>query len=218
MAAAQGGRDARHVRLSQAGSRGRPLRTASAGIACAFLLSAACVFGCAPSAAAPSVGASSAAESSSSAAAEAAAGEAAESGAHGRKAGESISGEEAGDVGASDGGAVDAAYVESLEDAAYLVDVRTPEEYAEGHIPGALNASYPKSTGGPCQAGENASSFRLAWGKLGVPADAHVVLYCRTGVRAASAQSALREDGYDNVEVYAGGWVDWISDSSRPIG
>lgn len=112
---------------------------------------------------------------------------------------------------------VDAAYVASLEDGAYLVDVRTPEEYAEGHIPGALNASYPKSTGGPCQSEENASSFRAAWEKLGVPADAHVVLYCRTGVRASAAYSALVEDGYANVELYEGSWADWTSDSARPV-
>ena len=112
--------------------------------------------------------------------------------------------------------AVDADYVARL-DGAYLVDVRTPEEYAAGHIPGALNASYPKSTGGPCQAEENASSFRVAWAQLGIPTDAHVVVYCRTGVRAAAAASALAEDGYRNVEVYEGSWTDWTSDPSRPV-
>ena len=113
--------------------------------------------------------------------------------------------------------AVDADYVAQLDGATYLIDVRTPEEYAAGHIPGALNASYPKSTGGPCQAEENASSFRAAWAQLGIPTDAHVVVYCRTGVRAAAAASALAEDGYRNVEVYEGSWTDWTSDPSRPV-
>lgn len=112
---------------------------------------------------------------------------------------------------------VDAAYVIALEDGAYLVDTRTVEEYTEGHIPGALNASYPKSTGGPCQAEENAASFRAAWAKLEVPLDAHVVLYCRTGVRASAAATALKEDGYANVEVYEGSWTDWTADPSRPV-
>ena len=113
--------------------------------------------------------------------------------------------------------AIDASYVAQLDDSTYLVDVRTDEEYAAGHIPGALNASYPKSTGGPCQAEENATAFRTAWQQLGIPTDAPVVLYCRTGVRAASAASALREDGYTNVEVYEGSWTDWSSDPSRPV-
>ena len=114
-------------------------------------------------------------------------------------------------------GVATAADVEALEEGAYLVDARTPEEYAEGHIPGALNASYPKSTGGPCQSEENSASFRNAWAKLGVPQDAHVVVYCRTGVRATAAASALVEDGYANVDVYEGSWVDWISDPARSV-
>jgi len=114
-------------------------------------------------------------------------------------------------------GSVTAGDVASLEEGAYLVDTRTSEEYAEGHIPGALNASYPKSTGGPCQTEENSASFRSAWAKLGIPQNAHVVVYCRTGVRATAAASALIEDGYTNVDVYEGSWTDWTSDSSRPV-
>ena len=106
--------------------------------------------------------------------------------------------------------------VMGLEEGAYLVDTRTYEEYVEGHIPGALNASYPKSTGGPCQSEENSASFRNAWAKLDIPKDAHVVVYCRTGIRASAAAAALMEDGYTNVELYEGSWTDWISDSSRP--
>ena len=99
----------------------------------------------------------------------------------------------------------------------YLVDARTPEEYDEGHIPGALNASYPKSTGGPCQAEENATAFRNAWAELDIPADAKVILYCRTSNRSSAAASALAEDGYTNLSVYEGGWTDWSSDPLRPI-
>ena len=107
--------------------------------------------------------------------------------------------------------------VMALEEGAYLVDTRTYEEYVEGHIPGALNASYPKSTGGPCQTEENSASFRNAWAKLDIPKDAHVVVYCRTGVRASAAASVLMEDGYTNVELYEGSWTDWITDPSRSI-
>lgn len=112
---------------------------------------------------------------------------------------------------------VDAQAVQNLPDTAYLVDTRTKEEYKAGHIPGALNASYPKSTGGPCQSGGNAAEFRSAWKNLSIPKDAEVVLYCRTGVRASAAASALVEDGYSLVKVYKGSWTDWTSDPSRPI-
>ena len=103
------------------------------------------------------------------------------------------------------------------DDDTYLVDTRTVEEYEEGHIPGALNASYPKETGGACAAEENAASFRANWSKLDIPKDAHVMLYCRTGVRATSAASALLKDGYTNIDVYEGSWTDWTRDSSRPV-
>ena len=117
----------------------------------------------------------------------------------------------------TEAGVMAAADVAGLEEGAYLVDTRTPEEYAEGHIPGALNASYPRSTGGPCQTEENSASFRNAWAKLGVSQDTHVVVYCRTGVRATAAASALIEDGYASVDVYEGSWVDWTSDPARPV-
>ena len=169
-----------------------------AGFACAAALALALVGGCAQSTDAQAAGVQASGGATSAPASATAASSAASSG----QASASV---------------IDASYVQNLEETAYLVDVRTPEEYAEGHIPGALNASYPKSTGGPCQAEENASSFRAAWAMLDVPADAHVVLYCRTGVRAAAAQSALLEDGYANVDVYEGSWTDWTSDPSRPV-
>ena len=117
----------------------------------------------------------------------------------------------------SDAVVIAAADVEALEEGAYLVDTRTADEFAEGHIPGALNASYPKEAGGSCAAENNAASFRANWAKLNIPKGAHVVVYCRTGVRAAAAASALVEDGYTNVELYEGSWADWTSDSSRPV-
>ena len=94
---------------------------------------------------------------------------------------------------------------------------RTIDEFAEGHIPGALNASYPKEAGGACAAEQNASSFRANWAKLDIPQYAHIMLYCRTGHRAAQAASALFEDGYTNIELYDGSWTDWTSDPSRPV-
>ena len=99
----------------------------------------------------------------------------------------------------------------------YLVDTRTPDEFAAGHIPGALNASYPNSTGGPCGSEESAATFRTNWAALDVPKDADIILYCRTGKRASAAASVLLEDGYISVSLYQGSWTDWTSDPSRPV-
>lgn len=74
---------------------------------------------------------------------------------------------------------------------ALLVDVRTPAEFALGHIEGALNIPHE-------QIGEGI-------GKLGLPKDRQIVLYCRSGRRSGLAQQTLTGLGYERV-VNAGGY------------
>lgn len=73
-------------------------------------------------------------------------------------------------------------FVESSQ-AHLLVDVRTAEEFASGHIPGAVNIPLQELEG------------RLAE----VPADSPVVVYCRSGNRSAQAADLLHEAGYTQV-------------------
>jgi rhodanese-related sulfurtransferase len=63
-----------------------------------------------------------------------------------------------------------------------VLDVRTAEEYAEGHVPGAVNIHY---THLPARISE------LPWA-----ASRDIVLYCTLGVRAERAATRLREHGY----------------------
>ena len=75
-----------------------------------------------------------------------------------------------------------------------LIDVRTVEEYAEGHIAGSVNipVDYIES--------------RLAE----IPSDIPVVVYCRSGNRSARAATILVENGYS--EVYdLGGIMAWTN-------
>ena len=65
------------------------------------------------------------------------------------------------------------------------IDVRTAEEYADGHLEGALNIPHE-------QIGEQIDELALA-------KDDPVVLYCRSGRRADIALQALKERGYSNV-------------------
>lgn len=67
---------------------------------------------------------------------------------------------------------------------ARVVDVRTPQEFAAGHVPGAVNVPFDEVT------------RRTA--ELGDP-DAPLVLYCRTGRRSGIAAEALRRLGYEKV-------------------
>jgi phage shock protein E len=61
-----------------------------------------------------------------------------------------------------------------------VLDVRSPEEFASGHVPGAWNVEYDEV------------AARL--GELGPARE--VVVYCERGGRAAKAEEVLREAGF----------------------
>ena len=75
-----------------------------------------------------------------------------------------------------------------------IVDVRTPAEFAGGHIQGAINVP-----------NENI-------GSSAVPAlpdlDATILVYCRSGSRSAQAARKLLAVGYTNV-IDFGGIINW---------
>ena len=73
---------------------------------------------------------------------------------------------------------------------AMLLDVRTPEEFAAGHLPQAHNL--------PLQ---DISSLAQ---KVLPHKEAALFVYCRSGVRSAQAVSQLRQMGYINVEDMGG--------------
>jgi molybdopterin/thiamine biosynthesis adenylyltransferase/rhodanese-related sulfurtransferase len=77
-----------------------------------------------------------------------------------------------------------------------VVDVREPEEWSAGHIPGAIHV--PKS-------------YLESRIEGAVPdRSAHVVLYCASGNRSAWAARTLLDDlGYEHVESMTGGFTLW---------
>ncbi|WP_413735597.1 rhodanese-like domain-containing protein [Shewanella sp. BJSY2023SW005] len=81
---------------------------------------------------------------------------------------------------------------------AMLVDVRTPEEYAEGHLPEAVNIPFEQIT--------------EAFAKQGIAKDTPVVVYCRSGRRSGIAKESLEKAGYQ--EVYNGGGYDSLKASA----
>jgi phage shock protein E len=75
-----------------------------------------------------------------------------------------------------------------------IVDVRTAQEYADGHVPGAINI--PLESIGSDKPAELTDT------------DADLIVYCRTGVRSKQASDKLVELGYQHVNDM-GGIVDW---------
>ena len=76
-----------------------------------------------------------------------------------------------------------------------ILDVRTPREYAAGHLPGAINV--------PHKALPDKLAEILAFG------DREVVLYCERGKRSVMATAVLREAGFSSIWHLQGHMVGW---------
>jgi molybdopterin/thiamine biosynthesis adenylyltransferase/rhodanese-related sulfurtransferase len=76
-----------------------------------------------------------------------------------------------------------------------FVDVRPPDEWQEGHIPGALLA--PRN------------NLESRFETLVPDHERAIVVYCGSGTRSAFAAKTLEELGYEHVVNLAGGFADW---------
>ena len=74
----------------------------------------------------------------------------------------------------------------------FLIDVRSNEEYDQGHIAKALL--------GPWET--------IVERLKGIKTDRELILYCNTGIRAKKAASALEEVSYKNISVLIPGWTE----------
>ena len=75
-----------------------------------------------------------------------------------------------------------------------ILDVRRPDEYAEGHIPGAINV--PNEEIGTAEIAELPDKSQM------------ILVYCRSGRRSKEASEKLVKLGYTNI-VEFGGILDW---------
>lgn len=98
-----------------------------------------------------------------------------------------------------------------------LVDARTPNEYAGGHIPGAALLPWELNLeAGPVPRFREAAELRSRFREAGVPPDKKVVVYCQTGARSAHVYLTLRLLGYPSVRNYDGSWQEWANRTDTP--
>lgn len=88
-----------------------------------------------------------------------------------------------------------AAKIKKNPKAFYIMDVRTPAEFRQGHLPGAHNIDF----WGP--------TFEYDIEKL--PRNKPILLYCRTGKRSAGAEEALKNAGFEKIEHMHAGFEAW---------
>lgn len=86
------------------------------------------------------------------------------------------------------------------EESGYIIlDVRTPEEFGEKHIPGAVNI--PNETIGTEEIPDLPDKEQL------------ILVYCRSGNRSKQASEKLADLGYTNI-VEFGGINDWEGETT----
>lgn len=83
-----------------------------------------------------------------------------------------------------------------------LLDVRTAEEFAAGHIPGARNLS--------------SAELSERMGELKGFEQKPVVIYCRSGRRAGEVVARLEKAGFTQLYHLSGDWQGWVK-GKHPI-
>ena len=85
----------------------------------------------------------------------------------------------------------------TFSDDAIIIDVRSPQEFQQGHIPGAILLPLDQL------------EYEIAY--LVTAYDQSIYLYCQSGRRSAMALAILQDMGYTAV-FDLGGIIDWVGE------
>jgi rhodanese-related sulfurtransferase len=83
-----------------------------------------------------------------------------------------------------------------------LIDVRTPDEFNDGHIENAVNINF--------------MSDDFDTNVAGLNKDKPILVYCKSGGRSAKAAARLKELGFTTISDLEGGISNWTSEN-KPI-
>jgi rhodanese-related sulfurtransferase len=75
----------------------------------------------------------------------------------------------------------------------FVLDVRDAGQFAKDHIPGAVNVEWRQ----------------VFAQRAKLPKDKTIIVYCNTSSFAGQVAMALRMDGFENVRVLHGGFIEW---------
>ena len=84
-----------------------------------------------------------------------------------------------------------------------LIDVRTPGEYASGHVENSVNIDF------------RASNFKDLIGQLDKNQDVYV--YCKVGGRSGSAAKMMEDMGFNKIYDLKGGIMQWEKDGFKKV-
>ena len=98
----------------------------------------------------------------------------------------------------------------AIDSDAVLVDTRTPEEFAEGHVPGAVNLDWLELVDDESRGLKSRAELEAVLAERGITRDRRVMLYCNTARRISHTYLALASLGYDDVAFYEGSFTEWL--------
>ena len=84
-----------------------------------------------------------------------------------------------------------------------ILDVRYPEEYKRGYIPGAINIPHDQ--------------INIRFAEIGSHSNRDVVLYCGSGVRVGIAANILQSAGFSKLLHLEGDMNSWLRNGSLPV-
>lgn len=91
--------------------------------------------------------------------------------------------------------------IDFTNDTNVLIDVRTPEEYAEGHVKGAINL--------------NVSEEDFAKKVSELDSTKNYYIYCRSGVRAKSAEAIMLENNLKKIHTFQDGMMTYEGEVAK---
>ncbi|MFB6164472.1 MAG: sulfurtransferase [Haloarculaceae archaeon] len=99
---------------------------------------------------------------------------------------------------------------------AVIVDTREPEEYADGHVPGAVQLDWRELVDDETRGLKPRAEIEAILDDRGITREKRVVLYCNTARRISHTYTVLRYLGYEDVGFYEGSLTEWEREG-RPL-
>ncbi len=90
-----------------------------------------------------------------------------------------------------------------------IVDVQSPAEFEQGHVPGAINMENKLFINEEASTLKSKEEMEKILAEHKIAKDKEVILYCASSARAGAIFLAMKGLGYKNLKVYEGGWNQW---------
>lgn len=98
----------------------------------------------------------------------------------------------------------------AIETETLLIDTRTPAEYNEAHIPGAVQLSWEDLVDETTRQLKPRNEIETLLADRGVSPERQIVLYCNTARRLSHTYAVLRHLSYEDISFYEGSLTDWV--------